>query len=315
LAEAIAAFQEAIRLKPDDDFAHTNLGHTLHAQGKHAEAIAACQEAIRLKPDYADAHNSLGNALHAQGKLAEAIAAYQEAIRLQPDYAEAHCNLGSSLQAQGQFRQALDQFRLGHELGSKQPGWPHPSAEWVRQAEQLVALESRLPAVLRGDDKPKDAAEAIGFADLAYKTKRFGPSARLYAELFRTDPKLAEDLKAGHRYNAACAAALAGAGSGEEKPPLDEPEKAHWRKQALDWLRADLEFWTRQAETGKPEAKALVSQTLQHWKADTDLAGIRDETAIKALPDDERKACRALWAEVDELLAKARAGTASGPHR
>ena len=70
----------------------------------------------------------------------------------------------------------------------------------------------------------------------------------------------------------------------------------------------------RQAETGKPEANALVTQQFQHWRVDTDLAGIRDEAAIKALPDDEQKACRALWAEVEAVLAKARAGTASGPH-
>jgi hypothetical protein len=53
-----------------------------------------------------------------------------------------------------------------------------------------------------------------------------------------------------------------------------------------------------------------VSQTLRHWKVDSDLAGIRDETALKALSEDEQKACRALWAEVDALLAKVRAGTA-----
>jgi hypothetical protein len=185
----------------------------------------------------------------------------------------------------------------------------------VRQAERLVALEPRLPAVLRGDDKPKDAAEGIEFADMAYKTKQFGPSARLYAESLRADPKLEEDLNAAHRYNAACAAALAGAGEGDDKPPLDEKEKTRWRKQALDWLRADLSHWTEQAETGKPEAKALVSEKLQHWKADTDLAGIRDETSIKALPDKEQKACRALWAKVDALLAKARADTAPRPHQ
>ena len=63
------------------------------------------------------------------------------------------------------------------------------------------------------------------------------------------------------------------------------------------------------------EAKALVSQKLQRWKADTDLAGIRDETTVKALADDEQKACRELWAEVDALLAKSQGGTASRPHR
>jgi hypothetical protein len=80
-------------------------------------------------------------------------------------------------------------------------------------------------------------------------------------------------------------------------------------------LKAELAHWTKQAETGKPEAKALVWQELQHWKADTDLAGIRDETALKSLPDEDQRDCRALWAGVDELLAKARAGTASRPSR
>jgi hypothetical protein len=185
----------------------------------------------------------------------------------------------------------------------------------VSQAERLGALESRLPVVLRGEDKPKDAAEGIDFASMAYKTKQVGPSARLYADAFQADHNLAEDMQAENRYNAACAAALTGAAKGDDQPPLDEKEKVRWRKQALDWLRADLAFWSKQVETGKPEAKTLVGRKLQHWKADSDLAGIRDETAMKELPEDERKACRALWAEVDALLAKAQGGTASHPHR
>ena len=71
----------------------------------------------------------------------------------------------------------------------------------------MAALEGRLPAVLRGAEKPKDAAEGLVFANLAYRTRRYGPSVRLYAESFEADPKLAEDMSAGHRYNAACAAA------------------------------------------------------------------------------------------------------------
>jgi serine/threonine-protein kinase len=178
----------------------------------------------------------------------------------------------------------------------------------------MDALGSRLPAVLRSDGKPQNAAEGIGFAELAYNTKWFGLSARRYAEAFQADPKLAEDMKDENRYAAACAAALASAGKGDDKPPLGEPERARWRKQALGWLKADLAHWSRQAETGKPEAKELVGQKLRKWKADSDLAGIRDETALRALAEDERKACRALWAEVDELLTKAQTGTASGPH-
>ena len=63
--------------------------------------------------------------------------------------------------------------------------------------------------------------------------------------------------------------------------------------------------WSQHAETGTPEAKALVTRALQHWKVDTDLAGIRDEEALKTLTEDERKTCRTLWAEVDTILKKA----------
>jgi serine/threonine-protein kinase len=308
---AISEFHESIRLEPDNAEAHRCLGVALREQGKLDEAVVAFLAAIRLKADFAEAHFNLGIALAMQGKLDEAAAAYREAIRLKPDYAEAHCNLGNALTRQFQFGEALAQFRRGHELGSKQPGWSYPTEAWVRLAERKVELEGRIQAVLRGDDKPKDAAEVLEFARFAFNTKRFGPSVTLFLEAFRADPILAEDMKSGNRYNAACAAALA-AGKANDNP-LHEPEKVRWRKQALDWLRADLAYWTRQAETGKPEDKALLSQKLDHWKADSDLAGIRDEMAFEALPEDEQKASRELWAEVDKLLARAQAGPAPRP--
>jgi hypothetical protein len=80
--------------------------------------------------------------------------------------------------------------------------------------------------------------------------------------------------------------------------------KTEFREQALAWLEADLVAWTEEAETGKPGAKARVSETLHEWRDDGDLAGIRDESALKSLPGDQQKACRALWAKVGALLAK-----------
>ena len=58
----------------------------------------------------------------------------------------------------------------------------------------------------------------------------------------------------------------------DNKPPLDEPAEARWRIQALDWLKADLANWTKEAAPARLDAKALVRKTLQHWKADEDLA-------------------------------------------
>ncbi len=197
------------------------------------------------------------------------------------------------LPQQGQFRESLEELQRGHQLGSKQPGWSYPSSQWVLQAERLVQLENRLPKILDGRDEPANATEGVQLGTMSYYKKKFSGSAQLFANAFRTDPKLAEDMKIQNRYNAACAAALAGCGQGKDEPPLDEAAKAHWRKQAIDWLKADLAFWSKQVEASPQQARAAVAQTLQHWKADTDLAGIREGTALAKLPEDERKACRA----------------------
>jgi hypothetical protein len=64
-------------------------------------------------------------------------------------------------------------------------------------------------------------------------------------------------------------------------------------------------------ESGPPQAKGSISQTLKHWQVDTDLAGIREEKELAKLPEDERKDWQSLWAGVAALLEKAR--TAAGP--
>ena len=40
------------------------------------------------------------------------------------------------------------------------------------------------------------------------------------------------------------------------------------------------------------------------WKADADLADVRDPDALAKLPEAERKAWQSLWADVDAFLAK-----------
>jgi tetratricopeptide (TPR) repeat protein len=307
LSEAVAECREAIRLKPDFAEAHGNLGNALSEQGHWAEAAAEYRAAIRLKPDHAPGHLSLGTALQREGKLAEAVPEYREAIRLKPDSAEAHCNLGQILMMQGDPAGALPLLRRGHELGTRRPGWRNPSGQWIADAERKV-MEARLPGLVKGEDRPKDAAERLAFARLCADTHRYATAARLWDEVLAADALPAGDPGAAYRYSAACSAALAGAGKGEKEPPLDERGNARWRKKAVAWLKADLAQRDKQARAGTPEARAEVAPKLLHWKSDPDLAGIRDATWIGALPADEQAACRALWSEVDALLARVQAG-------
>jgi tetratricopeptide (TPR) repeat protein len=118
--EAIVAFREAIRLKPDYVDAHSALGSELLMQGKLEEAIVEIREAIRLKPGRpgttAGLYSILCDALVSQGKPEEAIAPYREAIRLMPDGKYAHCGLGSVLYRQGKLKEAIAALRAAIKI-------------------------------------------------------------------------------------------------------------------------------------------------------------------------------------------------------
>ena len=81
------------------------------------------------------------------------------------------------------------------------------------------------------------------------------------------------------------------------------------RKQALDWLRADLALRTKQLGFGKPADRAAALQALRHWQQDTDLAGIRDAAALVKLPADAQQSFTQLWADVAALLDQAKTPT------
>jgi hypothetical protein len=54
-----------------------------------------------------------------------------------------------------------------------------------------------------------------------------------------------------------------------------------------------------------PQARAAARQALTRWRNDPALVGLRDEAELAKLPEAERAACRALWADVSALVKRA----------
>lgn len=77
--------------------AHYNLGVMLAEQGRAAEAIAHFQESLKIQPRSADAHNNLGVVLAMLGRIDEAAGHFQKALQIQPDYPDARRNLGMAM--------------------------------------------------------------------------------------------------------------------------------------------------------------------------------------------------------------------------
>jgi serine/threonine-protein kinase len=175
-----------------------------------------------------------------------------------------------------------------------------------REAEGLVI--PNLPAFRRGGYHPQDNDERLALLAGQLASCQFqglqGAAARLYSDAFAAEPKLAEDVPAGTRYHAACAAVQAGCGQGEDADRLHDEERALLRRQALDWLRQDLTWWGKRLDDGNAQTNAQIRQRLQLWQGDTDLAGVRANDALARLPDEEREWWERLWSDVGALLRR-----------
>jgi hypothetical protein len=192
-------------------------------------------------------------------------------------------------------------------MGSKNQGWPAATSDqWVRQCQRLKELDGRLVEIVKGEAKPEKEGEEILFALLCTARNHPATAVRYYEQAFSANPELIKDVWSDHRYAAAMQAALAGSGLGKDDRLLDESHRSKLRKRALEMLTSDFDLLKKQLESGDRQAKATVLLKLRQWQRQTELAGIRDKTALARLPASERETCRKLWDPVNSLVAQLR---------
>jgi predicted O-linked N-acetylglucosamine transferase (SPINDLY family) len=109
--DAVAAYREAIALRPEDAESHFGLGNALREKGHMDQALAAYQRAVAIHPNLPEGHNNIGNAFYEMGRLDEAVAAFGRAITIRPDYPEAFSNLGNTLRDKCELDDALAAYR------------------------------------------------------------------------------------------------------------------------------------------------------------------------------------------------------------
>ena len=109
-ADAITAFQEAIKLRTDYKEAFYNMGLAQQNTGKMAAAINSFTKAIELDGNYADAHAALGSAYRKNGQHSAASRAYKTALKLKPDNSDWHLNLGIIYQMMEDYANAVESY-------------------------------------------------------------------------------------------------------------------------------------------------------------------------------------------------------------
>ncbi len=116
---AIACFEKAITINPNDALARGNLGTALDQKGQLDDAIACYRKAVELAPEFGSAHRSLGDALRRKGQLDEAIEHCRKAVELEPSGFKAHTSLAVALSDKGKVAEAIKHFRKATEIEPK----------------------------------------------------------------------------------------------------------------------------------------------------------------------------------------------------
>jgi tetratricopeptide (TPR) repeat protein/tRNA A-37 threonylcarbamoyl transferase component Bud32 len=170
---------------------------------------------------------------------------------------------------------------------------------------RFVELDQRMAALSDGSTKV-DAAEYISFAKRCYDIRKHQAAAHWYEKAFASEPTLMVDRTTQHAYNAACSATLAATSDSIEEEPIDDARRKKLRAQAHSWLRAELDQWLEWSKSADKVQQNEFVSTLEHWKTDRDLSGIRDESSLEKLDHGEQAELKTFWNEVEDAIQQNR---------
>jgi tetratricopeptide (TPR) repeat protein len=140
---------------PDDYASHYNLGNFHMDRREFAQALSAYQMAIKLRPDFMPPYVNMAFAHNATGSNDRAEASFREALALDPNSPVVHLNLGMLLAELNRLEEAEHAFRAAlktdpnlagaaYNLGVLLAGdRPEESLKWCRRAFRLQPNEGK----------------------------------------------------------------------------------------------------------------------------------------------------------------------------
>ena len=132
---AIFDFEKAIELSPAKSFVPwNNLGKLHYQQQDYAMAIDAYEQALTVKSDYLPALIGLGNAQKASQLYDSAAQSYNRALALNPEYYEAWYGKGSVAEYLQQYQKAREYYQQASQL----------KPEWEAATNALDRIERKL---------------------------------------------------------------------------------------------------------------------------------------------------------------------------
>lgn len=145
-SEALAAFDQVLKLDSNHYRAWINRGNTLTNLERFEEAIASYDRAIDIKPDASLAWSNRGDALYDLERFEEAIACWDQALELDPKDAETWYNKGLTLAINlGRLEDSLTCWQKSLELNGDDP------QTWFNHGIALAGLSRWQEAIVCWD--------------------------------------------------------------------------------------------------------------------------------------------------------------------
>ena len=153
--KAIAEYDEALRLKPDDADAYAARGLVHYDLGEYQKAIADYDEALLLKPSYARAYGNRCRAYSHLGQYQRAIADCDRAVGLAPDGDYAHDSRGEAYTYAGRYEDAVSDFNVAIDLSPDGIHFLGRALAYYRWGEYKSAASDYNVAFLHQTGEPK----------------------------------------------------------------------------------------------------------------------------------------------------------------
>jgi tetratricopeptide (TPR) repeat protein len=184
--------QQAIQIAPSDAGSWYQSGALALALGRTGEALEKMQKAIALDPDLPGAYTTLAAIQAAGGQRDRAEAALQEALRIDPYDAAAWDLAGRALAEKREFPEALFNFERALHYRPDFAPYLYDYALTLSTAGQFERAQEAAEASARADSKIAETHALLG--NLLARKRMLSEAAKEYQEAIRLRPDFARPL-------------------------------------------------------------------------------------------------------------------------
>jgi len=283
------------------------LGNAYQSRGQWGAARQAFEDALRRESGFTWIQEFLlGHMLRILGEREAAAVHFrnsiqalrtklgQEGLTRHPGYADVLYYLGFVELANGNIERGEACLREFAALPVMMRAPEERRAHFDAELARAIDLARELPSILAGDKEWSSPHEQALGGWLLEEMGYLREAAQLLEAAFDADPALAgEPVPYYQVWHYATYLVIPALAIGYGELGSDDGERQHWRRKALEWMRADLDLWQLRGDDPR---------MLRQWLRNSVYGLARCASNLERMPTEERRAWEDIWDEVRARL-------------